>query len=1570
MRRRDYNLLSAVSRGDIDKVRRLVLEGAKLSLTGLRPLQLACEKRYNDLALFLVENGAPISKETFYCAYENRLSISTIVEMITRSPRVGSFALLHACKSDHVKLERVLIGVGANVNIADKFRRLLLLAACERSNVKISHLMIDAGADINTADEFGNFPLLAACENGDIEIAKVLINAEADVKRTGEFGRSPLLAACENDAEIVKLLIDAGADVNGADELGRFPLLAACQKSDMQIVKLLILAGAEVKKVDENEMFALLAACECETSEVEIVELLIAAGAEVNRADAYEKFPLLAACRKNDVKTAKLLIDAGANIRKTDKFGAFPLLVACEERAIECVKLLIDAGIDIKEADELLRRFPLMLTACQKSDVYFAKTLIEAGVDVNQEANDIFKRVPLLEACEQNNVEVVKILIDAGAHVNTADVYGNFPLLVACDKSAVEIVKILINKGANCTKEDVYGMFPLLTACEKGNYEIVRILINAGADINKRVVHGVLPWLVENDFGCAKNTIRLIDAGADASKADKLGKTPLLAACEIGSIKIANLLIDAGADVNKADVSGIVPLIPACERGDFEMAKLLINAGVDASKAYKLKRSPLLVSSERGYVEIAKLLIDAGGDVNEADEFGNVPLLAACRNGHIKFVKMLINAGANVYKANKAGRTALYTACTYGHYSIGVMLTNFFTITKRSSDSDESILKVILKRHRLSTEISRDAITLVRMIVTRSPFLTNLRYEGDYLFHELPCPVKLQRVLVGVWVQYRYRELYAQGTTKPNAVKICLIGEARAGKTTLIKSLRDVDWKDGGDDRRTASVDVTKTNVKSMGELVFCDFAGQPFFHKTHGLFFSTSSTIFLLVVDVTLDDEKLRRSSHYWISFVKCSVSLSGKAYVLVIGSRKDLLPQSSLTTAQMRISSLVAYLKSTFGRWFNFSENSFVLNCRQRRSIEISLLWQTLRKVKSNTLKAAEKVPSIVETAKEHLLPLLRNVGYTKISLLQRVISFISSTVSNSHRLAQEVRENISFVLRSHGIFNGNQMSNVRFINADVFKSIMLESVCAGFSEQVQSLLVEFLQATGEILVIGDTVILDPPWLCQSVVGPLLSPKDFPIHLDFSLSGTANKENIQSVLEIFNKQKWVDVDHTISLLRRLEICYLVSEQTETYQFPALIEEQRPPHAWRENPEMTVYVGRRLMSEEITDIITPGTMPFIQSSARNASCFRPLEPIVWQGGILIKRTIGSHFVEGMIAFQDREKAIDFIVRGPEHSEQQCMKHLRDLMDVGIKVLLVKSPGTTRTLWYISRTELVALKDFPLAHKSQIVEETIKISQFSSAKVHQKGIEDTLKDLLALPHDHFTFIPCEALCTVSKLLDKDTEGRSALVKRLPGFSSVDRHHCETAKQILTRWSERLEARTSSFVDIVQEMDLLYVLAILNDSSVIELSDKKKRDAQKDLTFLEENSASAIAASRRTRMAVERPTDFTDSASELYFDMPVTKDEIIEAAKRIPAEWRRIGRILGPEPTFREYHLDECETERELRDRAQKMLNKWTEKHGVRATRRHLIEAMIKENLKARISEIFLVANVSDFLPKK
>ena len=354
-------------------------------------------------------------------------------------------------------------------------------------------------------------------------------------------------------------------------------------------------------------------------------------------------------------------------------------------------------------------------------------------------------------------------------------------------------------------------------------------------------------------------------------------------------------------------------------------------------------------------------------------------------------------------------------------------------------------------------------------------------------------------------------------------------------------------------------------------------------------------------------------------------------------------------------------------------------------------------------------------------------------------------------------------------------------------------------------------------QILVIDDTIVIDLPWLCGRGINSLfsISSSNSPPHFD---TATASRESIQKIFEKTETTKLSRI--MIQLLCSLELCYPVDEQASCYFFPALIQEGFPPHVWRKNRLMTVYVGRRLMSE---DIIPPETMPLIQVNARNAPCFHPSKIIVWRGGLAIEQTINRYSVEGMIVLRDGKEAIDFIVRGPPHSEGQCKKHLSDLMAIGTKVLQEKSFGTALSLFYMSCAEMKKRKDFPCAHKSQTIEMITRISQYSSATVGDNEVKDSLEDLLALPDDHFAFVLYEARHALCECLDKDPEGRSALARRLPRFSTVDRYQCKSAGQLLSLWSNNLDATIKNFVDSARELSLLYLLVILHDCGSLEFS---------------------------------------------------------------------------------------------------------------------------------------------------
>ena len=86
--------------------------------------------------------------------------------------------------------------------------------------------------------------------------------------------------------------------------------------------------------------------------------------------------------------------------------------------------------------------------------------------------------------------------------------------------------------------------------------------------------------------------------------------------------------------------------------------------------------------------------------------------------------------------------------------------------------------------------------------------------------------------------------------------------------------------------------------------------------------------------------------------------------------------------------------------------------------------------------------------------------------------------------------------------------------------------------------------------------------------------------------------------------------------------------------------------------------------------------------------------------------------------------------------------------------------------------------------------------------------------------------------------------------------------------------------------------------------------------------------------------------------------PITSRERFEASRCIVPIWKQIGRVLAPEP-YKHYHLHEFGYRRSAREAALVMLDSWADSFGARATRRHLIDAMMCVGYSSEISEIFL-----------
>ena len=213
---------------------------------------------------------------------------------------------------------------------------------------------------------------------------------------------------------------------------------------------------------------------------------------------------------------------------------------------------------------------------------------------------------------------------------------------------------------------------------------------------------------------------------------------------------------------------------------------------------------------------------------------------------------------------------------------------------------------------------------------------------------ELFCSLQAKR---------RYSKLEELGESKPSKIKVCLIGKVGAGKTTLMNSLRRMQSEEASsvslqvqssDPKRTAGIDIITAAIDEAGDVVFCDFAGQPNFHKTHSLFFSESTTIYLLVVDVTNSKQEIYLSSLYWLSLTKCSIGSSTNNSIVLIGSRGDKTTDGSMILRQLRTS-----LASKFEKFFDVFLESFILDCRVSTSVEMQKLRRVISDLKAKRIE-----------------------------------------------------------------------------------------------------------------------------------------------------------------------------------------------------------------------------------------------------------------------------------------------------------------------------------------------------------------------------------------------------------------------------------------------------------------------------------------------------------------------------------------------------------------------------------------------------------------------------------------
>ena len=283
---------------DIEIIKLLVAKGADLTAEDgeyCSALGMAFKEKEEDVALFLIEKGAP-------------------VEM--------SYEISWAAERNWMEVLKALVERGANVNP----RRGIdvhppLDYAIMNENIEMVEYLLEHGADVNYTKS-KNSPLSYAVFKNRADIARLLLERGAklrwiyrhyyDYLMPSNLDNTPmvLFAAWKGNKEMVELLIEYGADVNEKSEEGLYTALGrAAEIGNIDVAELLIKKGADIEALDNGNTPLLNAVF---YNKIKMVEFLIAKGADVNAKNRNGNTALRYARKNKNKEMIKLLKQHGA----------------------------------------------------------------------------------------------------------------------------------------------------------------------------------------------------------------------------------------------------------------------------------------------------------------------------------------------------------------------------------------------------------------------------------------------------------------------------------------------------------------------------------------------------------------------------------------------------------------------------------------------------------------------------------------------------------------------------------------------------------------------------------------------------------------------------------------------------------------------------------------------------------------------------------------------------------------------------------------------------------------------------------------------------------------------------------------------------------------------------------------------------------------------------------------------------------------------------------------------------------------------------------------------------------
>lgn len=341
----------------------------------------------------------------------------------------GVAPLLLAAKHGHSGLVRLLVQMGANINVADECGHTALYYASVQGHEDLVALLLSKGAQATQSGAGISTPLIWASRRGWVGVVRLLVGhtGEEGLEEADCLGMTALhWAATSGEEEVVVFLLSQGAQANRVCRTGDTPLMLACEEGCLGVVRVFFqhlgLQGLEHRT--DTGLTPLH--CAAQAGREEVVAFLLSQGVRAP-VDESNRTPLMVAAGQNRLGVVKMLLQhtGGEGLEDWDWDGRTALQLAALSGHEEVVAFLLSQG---------------------------------AEADI-PESND---KTPLMDACHFGHVGVVRLLVRhmGGQGLENRDEDGRTALHWAAFGSPVEVLRLLLLSGADPTVMDHEGMTP------------------------------------------------------------------------------------------------------------------------------------------------------------------------------------------------------------------------------------------------------------------------------------------------------------------------------------------------------------------------------------------------------------------------------------------------------------------------------------------------------------------------------------------------------------------------------------------------------------------------------------------------------------------------------------------------------------------------------------------------------------------------------------------------------------------------------------------------------------------------------------------------------------------------------------------------------------------------------------------------------------------------------------------------------------------------------------------------------------------------------------------------------